>query len=305
VTARLSGLTSNDHSLETALSEWLQESRMSLPPGFRLSLDTVERLPALDDRRPAFRQGQVEIRAGEPLGWAQVSWPGLAQARIEELEPRARVLLTREALADRDRFFRSFLLIVLIFLWKRDQRFHIHAGTAIDPMGRGWMLTGTSGAGKSTTTAWLATRLWQIGTDDIAFLVDRGERVGVLGFRDRIALRSGALGLVPLPEGLALDRRGKLGYWPEELGARWVQTVEPEIVLFAEGLGARTVFRKSEPREILDRLIRSSAWVMFEATGASEHLALLSRLGGQARCYAAILGPDLFTHPDALAGFLP
>ena len=301
----LPGISSNDPSLEAAFSHWLGDSRMPLPKGLRLSLDVVDILPAVEDPRTAYRQGLAEIRAGDPLGWVQVSWPGYAAARIDELRPSARVLLTRDAAGDRERLFRGFLLVVLIFLWKRDRRYHVHAGIARDPGGRDWMLIGNSGSGKSSTMALLATRHWTIGTDDIAFLVDAGAAVGVTGFRDRIALRPGGIDLLGKMGGIELPHRNKIGFWPEELGAQWIQTVEPGIVLFTQGLGERTRLEPAEPREILNRLIQGSLWVMFEATGATEHLDLLSRLGRQARCYHAILGPDLFTHPDALAGFLP
>jgi hypothetical protein len=270
-----------------------------------LSIDVVDILPAGEDPRTPYRQGLAEIRAGEPLGWVQLAWPGYAAARIEEHRPIARVLLTRDAAGDRERLFRGFLLIVLIFLWRRDGRYHVHAGVARDPEGRNWMLVGNSGSGKSTTLALLATRHWEIGTDDIAFLVDCGAAVSVQGFRDRIALRPGGIDLLGKAGGVELPRRNKTGFWPEELGARWIQAVQPDIVLFTQGLGERTRLEPAEPREILNRLIQGSLWVMFETTAATEHLELLSRIGRQARCYHAVLGPDLFTHPDALAGFLP
>lgn len=270
-----------------------------------MSIDVVDILPAGEDPRTPYRQGLAEIRAGEPLGWVQLAWPGYAAARIEEHRPIARVLLTRDAAGDRERLFRGFLLIVLIFLWRRDGRYHVHAGVARDPEGRNWMLVGNSGSGKSTTLALLATRHWEIGTDDIAFLVDCGAAVSVQGFRDRIALRPGGIDLLGKAGGVELPRRNKTGFWPEELGARWIQAVQPDIVLFTQGLGERTRLEPAEPREILNRLIQGSLWVMFETTAATEHLELLSRIGRQARCYHAVLGPDLFTHPDALAGFLP
>lgn len=299
------GLISNDSRFEAACADWLRESRLALPAGLRLSVDVVDRLPALDDPRTAYRQGLVEIRAGAPLGWVQVGWPGVALARIEADRPGAEVILTREALADPARLFRGFLLVVLIFLWKRDRRFHVHAGVARDPAGRGWMLAGNTRSGKSTTMALLAARGWDIGTDDIGFLADRGDRVEVFGFRDRIALRPGGATLLDQAGGLRLAGRGKTGFWPEELGGQWVPSVEPDLVLFTAGIGPCTRLAPATPREILANLIHNSAWVMFEATGAGEHLDLLARLGRQARCYHATLGPDLFTHPDALLGFLP
>ena len=303
--AALPGIESKDPALAEAVSAWLLESRMPLPPGLRLSLEVVEAIPEIEDPRTSYPQGSIEIRAGDPLGWVHIRWPNRAMARIEERRPEARILVTREAVRDLDPFLRGFLLIVLIFLWKRTGRFHIHAGTAIDPHGRGWMLIGHSQSGKSTTTALLAARGWRVGTDDIAFLTDCGERVGVLGFRDRIALRSGGHALLGKSGGTLLPRREKAGFWPEELGARWVQTVEPDFVVFTSLGGERTSFAPASSREILSGLIHRSVWVMFEPMGAQEHLDLLARLGRQARCFHATLAPDLFTESRTLEDFLP
>ena len=299
------GITSNDAGLEAAFTTWVGEARMPLPRGLRVSLDVVDILPIGDDPRTAYRQGLAEIRAGEPLGWVQLSWPGYAEARIDEHLPVARVLLTRDAAGDRERLFRGFLLVLLIFLWRRDGRYHVHAGLARDPVGRSWMLVGNSGSGKSTTMALLATRHWEIGTDDIAFLQRCGDSVSAVAFRDRIALRPGGINLLGRAGGIILPQRNKTGFWPEELGAQWIPSIQPDIVLFTQGLGDRTRLEPAEPRQILNSLIQGSLWVMFETIGATEHLDLLAGIGRQARCYHAVLGPDLFTHPEALAGFLP
>lgn len=302
----ISGISCSDPGLEAQITTWLLESRMPLPRGLDLRVEVIDEVPVLEDPREIFAQGDVEIRAGEPLGWVHITWRHApAMARVEESRPEAQVYVSREALKHPDYFLRSFLLITLIFLWKRDGRYHVHAGTAIDSKGRGWMLIGNSCSGKSTTTALLAARGWRVGTDDIAFLVDRGERAGVLGFRSPIALRPGGFQLLGKAGGIPLPARGKTGFWPEELGAGWVQTIEPDIVVFTAVGGDRTTLSPASATEILKGLLQWSIWVMFEPTAAQEHLDLLARLGRQARCYHATLAPDLFASPRALEDFLP
>lgn len=300
------GVSSNDAAILAAVSDWLAQSRMPLPAGLRLRIDVVARVPVEEDPREIFPQGDVEIRAGEPLGWVHLTWKRApAMARIEETRPEAHVQLSHEAVADLDYLLRSFLLVTLIFLWKRDGRYHVHAGAGIDSKGRGWMLIGNSCSGKSTTTALLAARGWQICTDDIAFLVDCENKAGVLGFRSPIALRSGGFQLLGKAGGVPLPARGKTGFWPEELGASWVQVVEPDILVFTSVGGDRTTLVPMSPAEVLKGLLQWSLWVMFEPTAAQEHLDLLSRLGRQATCYRATLAPDLFAAPGALEDFLP
>ena len=231
--ALISGVSSNHPGIQAAICAWLLESRMPLPRGLDLRVEVVDEVPRFEDDREIFPQGEVEIRAGEPLGWVHLTWRRApAVARIDATAPAARVFLSRDAALDVDLLLRSFLLVTLIFLWKRDGRYHVHAGTGIDTRGRGWMLIGNSNSGKSTTTALLAARGWQVGTDDIAFLVDAGDRTGVLGFRSPIALRSGGYDLLGKEGGLPLPARHKTGFSPEELGSSWVQTIEPDIVVF-------------------------------------------------------------------------
>jgi len=298
-------LRTNAPRLETAVQEWLLESRMPLPTNLAITIELGDSVPAFQDSRTAYRQGFVEIRAGAPQGWAQVRWADRAVARVDATRPIADVFLTRDAAENLEPLLRGFLLVVLIFLWKREGLFHLHAGTARDPLGRGWMLTGNTHSGKSTTMALLARRGWEVGTDDAAFLSAQTGPVEVYGFRDLIALRPGGLDLIGCQGGTPLPGRGKTAFTVEELGGRWIQVVEPEIVLFAEGTGSRTTLTPTEPAEILHRLIQNSPWVLFEAAGAAEHLQLLARLGGRARCYKAVLGPDIFERPDGLMGLLP
>ena len=302
----LPGITSNHPELLVSVCDWLGESRMPLPAGLALHFEVGEAVPVFEDGREIFTQGIVDIRAGEPLGWVHLTWqPAPAVVRIEADTPEARVYLSPAALGKTDALLRSLVLITLIFLWKRDGRYHVHAGTGIDSKGRGWMLIGNSCSGKSTTTALMASRGWRVSTDDIAFLTDVGGRAGVLGFRSQIALRPGGFDLLGKNGGVPLVSRQKTGFWPEELGATWVQTVVPDIVVFTSVGGDRTRLTRSSPADVMRELMQWSLWVLFEPTAAQEHLDLLSRLGGQAACYHATLAPDLFQASGALEDFLP
>lgn len=296
----------DDHHLRAAVNSWLVESRMALPPEFRFHMTVVDSIGAWDDPRECLSLAEVDIRAGEPLGWVHVTWRAApARARIEKSRPEATIEVSREALLQLDYLLRSFLLVTLILVWKRAGRYHVHAGTAVAPNGRGWMLIGDSCSGKSTTTALLAARGWQVSTDDIAFLSQRDDRAAVVGFRSQIALRPGGLALMGQAGGIELPRRGKTGFWPEDLGATWVQTIEPEIIVFTSVGGKQTSLEPMAPSEVMRQLLYGSLWVMFEEMAAQEHLDLLAQLGRQSKCYRGTLAPDLFSAPGALEDFLP
>ena len=91
--------------------------------------------------------------------------PGQVSATIR-LSPAA---VTRLELCTR-----TFMMAILIVLLRRAQWYHLHAATAIDPDGRGWLIAGNAHAGKSTTAALLAAlpRLNQ----DLSLLLQVGGR---------------------------------------------------------------------------------------------------------------------------------
>ncbi len=199
----------------------------------------------------------------------------------------------------------TFLMTVVIFLLRRAGWHHVHGATAVDPKGRGWLIAGDARAGKSTTAALLASRGWPVGTDDTAFLAENGGSVVVKAYHGPIALRRGGYTLLGRNVGKLQERRQKMVCWPEELGAAWLPSVEPDILLFTT-VGDR--ISKADPigaRDALAELVRWSAWVVLEPELAQEHLDLLTRLAQQARGYRVILGRDLFEDPKRLAELIP
>ena len=282
------------------LQEWLAESRLVWPGRFRLSVSVSDEPDLEPDTREILRQPSVAIQAGPPSGTVRVQWERApAVAVIHPTLPHAEIWLSPEARSTLAAAQRSFLLTILVFVLRRLGWYHVHGAALRDPTGRGWIVAGDSGSGKSTTAALLATKGWQISTDDIGFLVDRGSSVAALGFHSRIALRLGGRSLLGARGGLLLRQRNKEGFWPEELGGTWVPEVTPSVIAFPR-LGERTGVVPLLPREVLSSLVKWSQWVMYEPLHAQEHLDALARVARQARCYDLTLGPDLFRNPDLL-----
>ena len=131
-------VTSNDSALESAVVEWLLASRMTFPQDFRIRLSVVDSVGSWEDNREVFLQGDVAIQAGEPTDWVHLNWrTAPAHARVEAQQSEAFVEVSREAVAKLDYFLRSFVLVTLIFIWKRAGHYHVHAASAIDSRGRG------------------------------------------------------------------------------------------------------------------------------------------------------------------------
>jgi hypothetical protein len=290
-----------------AIEGWLREADLEWPVAPRFQIKVVDHLPPTSDTRPIFRQPTVTIQAGAPEGIVRIRWDlAEAEAVIAPKSPVTIVSLSHAAVAQMDDLLRTFFVVTLLFMLRRAGWFHVHAGALKDPSGRGWMLIGDSHSGKSTTTALLATQGWGVATDDIAFLYQNEGRMEVAGFRAPIALREGGYALLGRSGGRDLPKRGKTGYFPDELGAQRVRTVRPEVLLYTSlGDGGPTTVRLLRPREVIQELMQWSMWVLFEPERAQEHLDNLAQLGRQAANYRIVLGPDLIERPGLLNELIP
>lgn len=288
--------------LRRRVEEWLTDSRLPAVvwPTFRFR--EVEELEANVDTRPVFTQPTVSIQAGSPGGGVRIRWDVVpAEALVDEFQPEATITITPGVYATLDLFLRTMMVVVLLFAQRRRGSFHVHAAALETPGGEGWLLAGKSGGGKSTTTARLARHGWRVSTEDIAFIEpgDSG-RVRVRGFRTRLALRPGGAELLAVRGGVEFADRGKVGVWPEELGGSWLPHVTPRVIAFTTVGEGPTLVEPMSSMDAMRGLLQWSMWVLFETTGSSEHLDLLSALTAQTRAYRVRLGRDFVDHPELL-----
>jgi len=302
----------NDPALRLKLQRWVADQQLDPPRSLTLDVWRGEP-PSVVDRRLPFRQPELTIRGGPPEGGVRLWWgraPALAE--IPEGSRTAGVALSDQAAERFDECAGTFLPVVLLFLLRRSGWHHVHAASAVDQLGTGWLLAGNARAGKSTTAALLAGAGWRVGGDDAAFLARRGDRIVAHVPRSPIALRSDAVRMLAdqLPGvpggggggggggGLAMG-----DFWPEELGGTWTPCVDPGVVLFTNTRrGSRLTYATPlTAREATAELVRWSAWVMLEPELAQEHLDLMAQLAQQARCFRVALGRDLVHEPGRLA----
>lgn len=289
-----------DPGVRAALESWIDGLRLEAPTGLTLEVAVTPVVPPeLGDvvfEQPGVRFARSPERRGLRLAWDEAP----AAAELPADATLASVWLSPAAVERLERCTRIFLMAVLVALLRRVGWFHLHAATAIDPEGRGWLVAGNAEAGKSTTAALLAASGWRVGTDDAAFLEQRGERIVVHTCHAPIALRKGGRRLLARAGGIALPARGKVGFWPEDLGGVWTPLVDPEIIIFTSVGDTRTAAEPLPRSAAVAELVRWSAWVMLELDLAQPHLDVLARLTRQARCYRVTLGSDLFTWPNRL-----
>ena len=299
VAAGAIGIRCADAAVRSTLRQWLDALRLSPPVPLWLDIRVGDpgKVPA---GAPIFRQPGIAIYSGLRLEWNSAR----ASATLTPDSATASVTLSHAAVAQLDECARVFLSAVLILLLRHSGWHHMHGAMALDPQGTGWLIIGDRGAGKSTTTALLASQGWRVGSDDIVFVAaGTAGRVTVIAARTPIALRARAQRLFGAAGagGTPLFRRRKVGYWPEELGSRWIDRIDPDVIAFVSaGQGTVTRAVPIPSREAAARLVRSSAWVLLEPALAQSHLDLLGRLASQARSFRVRLAPDLFASPARL-----
>ena len=296
----------DEPALRESVEAWLAESRLLAPQAIHLTITTTSAAWAGGDARPCLRQPDLALHYGPPDDFLRLVWrDGAGHAVVSARSGTAAVQITREVAARPEAWLRPFLLLVVAALLRGGGWNHIHAATAIDPGGRGWLIAGDSNSGKSTTAALLASRGWSVGTDDTAFLVDGTNPVEVVGWHEPIALREGGFQLLRLSGGQPLARRRKTGFLPEDLGGRWVGRVVPDIVAIAAIHDGATRLEPVRAALAVADLLSWSLLFVVEPGGAQRHLELVTRLAAQARCYRLRLGRDIFEHPDLLSGLVP
>lgn len=180
------------------------------------------------------------------------------------------------------------------------RRFPLHAG-ALARHGRGILLPGSSGAGKSTTTVALVRAGFDFLGDDTVFLTAPGEVAGITvhGFPDQIDVTERTAAMFPelaqlvgrpLPLG-----RDKYGFRVEDVfGVRPVTRCRPVALVFPRVVAGRS--SRTEPLSPASALRQLVSNVLLTDPAASQaHLDMLGRLVRTVPSYVLCAGSDLDT----------
>jgi hypothetical protein len=210
------------------------------------------------------------------------------------------VLLTDDGVRRLPEGLATFGIVVLIFLMRRVGLHHLHAASLEDPAGRGVLLVGPGGSGKSTTAARLARQGWRLGGDDAVFLERRGGGIVAHPFKAPLAVRPAGRAIAALGPGRRDDRRGKDLYGLADFGVPLVGPVTPRLVAFPRVDGVVTTIEPLARARALELLLLDSVWVFTESAFADDHLSILRDLAGQVQCVRIALGSEV---PDLTSRF--
>jgi hypothetical protein len=214
-------------------------------------------------------------------------------------------------------FATQLLLTIGIFeTFKRFGQFPLHAG-ALARRGRGILLPGTSGAGKSTTTVALVRAGFDFLGDDTVFLSSTSEPVSsgsestdivATGFPDQVDVTEHTISMVlelhHLLEEPLLPGRYKHSLRVEDVFAsRIVVSCRPALVVFLQVVSGRQ--SRAEPIDSSGALRGLLPNVLLtEPTSSQAHLDMLGRLARTVPAFTLLAGSDLDGVASCLSGLL-
>jgi hypothetical protein len=221
---------------------------------------------------------------------------GLATICSRRYEPDARYLAAH-----------PLTMILLCEMLKRRGRYSLHAACVANG-GRGGLIAGPSGTGKSTLVLALAARGLDFLSDDMVFL-GRGESgIEAHGFSDAIGVtRDTAARFAELSDLAAIAPpagfRKHLVRIEERFAVRTVARCQPEVLIFPE------LAPDHESR--LESMERDEAWLrlvpdvlLTHPAATQAHLASIAELTEQVACYRLHSGPDVRRSAELIEALL-
>ena len=284
------------------------EGDVGLPPAL-----TIRLLPTTRQHdRPAGRhilvQGFVRMYSDDGWIWLHDGWSTLSVSPDGGLIEGS---VHRGSMENRHRFVHHLLFFGLLVAMCHQGLFHAHAGAVLHPTGRGMLILGEAGAGKTTATMSLTSAGWRFLGDDAVWLT-RDEGILVLAIRRPFHLGGQTARMFgeTTPHTFETpDLEGKIGLDPREaFPGGWVRALRSPAVLLFPSVSpalARTRVSEMDDATALEGLIRSSTWFLADdMPGRREHFALLQDLYRSALSLSVELGADLFDEPTLLSRLL-
>ena len=167
--------------------------------------------------------------------------------------------------------------------------FDLHSAGVVEPQsGKGVLIIGPSGSGKSKLTLQLVQSGWSYLSDDELLLSLKDGAVEARGFRSFFAIS---------------EAGAQFKRCFEPLGSERVDQANPGVLLFISLNGeSRSQLSKLTQAETMMRLITACPWATYDRSVAGANLELLSALARQARGFDLSAGRDLLA-PGFAASF--
>jgi hypothetical protein len=281
-----------------------------------LTLDTVSQVPPSPPRQPNFKQENlIEYYIDGDL--VIVHFPRFGQLRLDLAKRISEGKIVREALSTYG-VFEDLIAIGLSPHLRRRDYFLIHAFAALTPSpspfardreGRGVLIVGNIGAGKTTTGMSLLNAGWKLLSNDSPIINGDGKILSYPGllaaypntfarFEATKHLSPSLVGDIPTGEG---QGGGKITAAAEKIWRDvWIESAAAGMIVFPkiEPRGEHQLEPISPPEAL--RLIIPHAIEHWDKAMIPRHLEILNRLIQSAPAYCLHVAPDVLSIPNVI-----
>jgi hypothetical protein len=257
--------------------------------------------------RPVFDPGLGELAYFDESQQLYLEVPGRGRALCHVKSRRVQVSYTESEASDPWLLAHLFFTVPLAELLKRLGLYMVHAaGLAVG--GKGLLIAGQSGAGKTTLALALLRAGFDFLADDTVFLSLRESGLRILAFPDEADVTTQTLGFFPelqrLTHASKASGRLKQPVCATSLyQARPCWECAPEAIIFPQpGKSSRSVLTPMPKAEALVQLVCNV--LRTEPRSSQAHLDALAGLVKTSRCYRLKTGQDFDRLPGLLRSVL-
>jgi hypothetical protein len=198
--------------------------------------------------------------------------------------------------------------LALIELLRRRDLYTIHA-TALEKNGRGILIPGNSGRGKTTSFISLLRSGYRYLSDDHPLFCDAGDHVELLPFPIKINVTEDTIAFFPelrdAPAHLLHARFPKRAFYAEELYATSIGArCRPALVLFPQVVDAPRSHLERLPKSRALELVLPQALLVYDQEVARREFQVLAKLVQQVDCYRLHFGRDFLDLPKLITPLL-
>jgi hypothetical protein len=198
--------------------------------------------------------------------------------------------------------------LVLIELLRRRGLYTIHA-TALEKNGRGILIPGNSGRGKTTSFLALLRSGYRYLSDDHPLFRDGGDHVELLPFPIKINVTETTIAFFPelrdAPAHVLQPRFPKRAFYAEDLYATAIgSSCRPALVLFPQVVDAPRSHVEPLPKSRAMELLLPQALLVYDTEVARQEFQVLARLVQQVECYRLHFGRDILDLPQLITPLL-
>ncbi len=194
--------------------------------------------------------------------------------------------------------FSNFVFLIGLSEILRSRALFLIHGAALSRKGKGFLIPGFTGSGKTTLSIALMRAGFQFLSDDRPFLRENGDGFELLAFPEGLDVTEKTISFFPelrnLPRSLFKDGPTKKRFWAETVYPRSIlEACTPEVLIFPEIIKAERSHLEPLSRiEAIGRLLPHSLLV-FEHRTARKQFHILCRLVEKMDCYCLHFGKDL------------